>query len=281
MSPNITAPASKGSIRPGDTVANVAAELRELIYDGTFHPGQQLRQSDLAEKLKVGRTPLREAVRMLEAEGLLYSSANRGVSVSPLELGNSEELYAIRLLLEPRLAAALVDEYTEEELDRMRQLLEEAAAVEDRFKDFQEKHRAFHDVQLAHYSPTARAMVHHLHQRVHWHQRIYMSRPRVPADFLDVDWKLVDAISRRDEAAVRAISELHLLDAAIGLVLDVEPDHRFGPLVTAARGAEIELDVDPDGSIKRPVAIRWLRETPNLPAITTTNVAFDPGRPRR
>lgn len=268
-------PDGRAAVRHGDTVINVASRLRELIYDGVYRPGEHLRQSELAEQLEVGRTPLREAVRMLEAEGLLASTANRGVTVSPMELGSGEELYAIRLLIEPPLAAALVDEITPEELAKMEELLHEAATLEDRHKDFQRVHRAFHDVQLEHYSPAAREMVHQLHRRVHWHQRVYMSRPQVPADFLDVDWKLVEAIKRRDSGAARAISELHLLDAAIGLVLDVEPDHLFGPLLTAAQGSGIDVDAEADGSISRPVRVRWANRTPALPPITTNNIRCD------
>lgn len=264
------------SVRPGDTVMHVATQLRELIYDGVYRPGQPLRQSDLADSLGVGRTPLREAVRMLEAEGLVRSTANRGVTVSPMELGAGEELYAIRLLLEPPLAAALVDGFTQDDIERMKALLIEAAELEDRHKDFQRVHRAFHDVQLEHYSPAAREVVHQLHQRVHWHQRVYMSRPRVAGDFVDVDWRLVEAIERRDAAMARGISELHLIDATIGLVLDVEPDHRFGPLLTAARGAGIDIETAPDGSIRRPARIRWRQPVAGMPAITTSNLRHDP-----
>lgn len=266
----------RAPVRAGDTVANAAVRLRELVYDGVFTPGQQLRQSDLAERLRVGRTPLREAVRMLEAEGLLVSTANRGVTVSPVELGAGEELYAIRLLLEPPLTMALIDKFTAEDLRRMRELLVDAAKVQDRHKDFQRIHRSFHDVQLEYYSPAVRTMIGQLHQRVYWHQRIYMSRPLVPDDFLHVDRLLVDAIEARDREAVQAITQLHLIDAAIGLVLDVEPDHHFDALLVAASGAGIELAAEPGGLIRRPTRITWERPVASVPAITTSNVRYEP-----
>lgn len=214
---------------------------------------------------------------MLEAEGLLVSTANRGVRVSHVALGASEQLYAIRLLLEPPLAASLISRFTDKDLKRMRALLASAAEVQDRHKDFQRVHREFHDVQLRYYGDAIREVVDQLHQRVYWHQRVYMSRPLVPGDFLHADELFVNAIEAGDPDAVLAISQIHLVDAAIGLVLDVEPDHQFDSLLVAARGAGVQLDVGPDGLIRRPVRLSLQRDVASLPAISTSNVQYAPG----
>ena len=62
-------------------VDEVAQELRERIYAGTYEAGMQLRQEQLAEELQVSRTPLREALRLLEREGLVAAFPGRGVRV--------------------------------------------------------------------------------------------------------------------------------------------------------------------------------------------------------
>src|SRR5579871_4795611 len=87
----------------GGRVAIAYDRLRELIIGGSYFPGQRLTQTELSEALGIGRTPLREALRMLEADGYLVSVANRGVTVSAVGLGSTEELYAVRLLVEPPL----------------------------------------------------------------------------------------------------------------------------------------------------------------------------------
>jgi hypothetical protein len=97
-----------------------------------------------------------------------------------------------------------------------------------------------------------------------------MSRPRVPDDFISVDRALLEALERRDVDAVRGTLEFHLLDAALGLVLDVEPDHRFGPLLVAARGIGLTLEPVVDGRIVRPAL---LLGRPATPALTTSNLS--------
>ena len=81
--------------RPGDTVGRAYTRLLELILEGTYLPGRRLSQHELSQQVGVGRTPLREALRLLEADGFVVSTANRGVAVAPAELGSAEELYAV------------------------------------------------------------------------------------------------------------------------------------------------------------------------------------------
>ena len=64
-------------------VDEVADELRERIYSGSYALGAKLRQEELAEDLQVSRTPLREALRVLESEGLLHSEPGQACGSSP------------------------------------------------------------------------------------------------------------------------------------------------------------------------------------------------------
>jgi DNA-binding GntR family transcriptional regulator len=265
--------------RPGDTVQQLTDRLRDLILEGHYQPGQRLSQGDMAAELTVGRTPLREAVRMLEAEGLLDSTANRGVTVKRVSLESVEDLYAIRLLVEPPLAAALLDRYNEADIARMHEHLTAMIELRDRYRDFQRIHRDFHQVQLEYYGSEARRLVDQIHQRVFWHQRAYMSRPRVPEDFIDVDRLILEATERRDPDLMRQLTQFHLIDAAIGLILDVEPDHRFDPLLVAATGVGISIATDREQQIRRPTEIAWAGESV-LPAdLSTTNLRLAPKHP--
>jgi len=87
------------------TVAELVEELRKLIMSGAMLAGQALRQDALAARFGVSRTPLREAVARLEVEGLVVSEPNRGAVVFRPSTRELEEIYDVRLMLEPQAAA--------------------------------------------------------------------------------------------------------------------------------------------------------------------------------
>ena len=74
----------------------VAALIRELLITGELQPGEQLRQRDLAQRFSVSQTPVREAMRRLESEGLLNCDTHRGFTVVAPDLGRVEENFRIR-----------------------------------------------------------------------------------------------------------------------------------------------------------------------------------------
>jgi len=78
----------------------VAALIRELVITGELEPGEQLRQRDLAQRFGVSQTPVREAMRGLESEGLLTSDTHRGFTVAAPDAGRVEENFQIRAALE-------------------------------------------------------------------------------------------------------------------------------------------------------------------------------------
>lgn len=85
-----------------------AAEIRRLILDGTLRQGERLIEDRLAEQLGVSRNPVREALRVLEAEGFVDTAARRGCFVATLSAEHAADLFEVRLAVEPlgaRLAA--------------------------------------------------------------------------------------------------------------------------------------------------------------------------------
>src|SRR5580704_3130583 len=90
----------------------VAALIRELVITGELEPGEQLRQRDLAQRFGVSQTPVREAMRRLESEGLLTCDTHRGFTVAAPDVGRLEENFQIRAALESlgaSLAAPKID----------------------------------------------------------------------------------------------------------------------------------------------------------------------------
>jgi DNA-binding GntR family transcriptional regulator len=86
--------------RDGQSVATVHERLRAAILRGEIPAGEATSQVTLARHLNVGRTPLREALRMLQREGLVISEPNRRVRVAELSSDDAEELYIMRISLE-------------------------------------------------------------------------------------------------------------------------------------------------------------------------------------
>ena len=97
---------SEVTSRAGDNVVQVHEQLREAILSGDVRPGAKTSQAELARDLDVGRTPLREAVRMLQSEGLIVTEPNRRVVIASLSVEDAEELYVLRIALE--VAAARI-----------------------------------------------------------------------------------------------------------------------------------------------------------------------------
>ncbi len=91
--------------------------LRDRILAGLVSNDHAIRQDALASELGVSKIPLREALTRLEQEGLVLSRANRGFFVRPLETKEAEEVYALRLKLEPDVVALAAMRATDEERD--------------------------------------------------------------------------------------------------------------------------------------------------------------------
>lgn len=112
----------------------LAEELKEAIVGGKIAPGERLSEESLAATLKVGRVPMRAALRRLEAEGYVTFLSNSEVAVSKPTMEEVEDYYMIASALEGLAARLAVERAVPEELSRLRelhQLLKEACQRED------------------------------------------------------------------------------------------------------------------------------------------------------
>jgi DNA-binding GntR family transcriptional regulator len=96
----------------GHHFAAVYERLREAILLGELEPGAITTQMTLAEHFAVGRTPLREALRVLQSEGLVVNEPNRRVQVTSLTVSDAEQLHTARILLEPAAVRQTVPGFT-------------------------------------------------------------------------------------------------------------------------------------------------------------------------
>jgi len=114
------------------TLAAATVEaIRERILSGVYAEGEQLRQDALAAELGVSRIPVREALRQLEAEGLVTFSPHRGAVVSSFSVTEIEELFDLRAMLESDLVRRAVPRLTTEDFDRAAEILDEYESAFD------------------------------------------------------------------------------------------------------------------------------------------------------
>ena len=130
--------------------AQVLASLRAAVITGELAPGSLHSVQNLATQLGVSRTPVREALIKLAQQGMVRFERNRGVRILLTSLHDLEEVFALRLLLEPpavRRAVMRLDGNHKRELRRMFAHMEKAAKADDEFTMF-EHDRRFHRVLL-------------------------------------------------------------------------------------------------------------------------------------
>ena len=105
----------------------VAEKIREQIIRGEIPEGAQLRQDAIALQFQVSRIPVREALRQLEAEGLVNIVPNRGAVVPVLSPNDIEELFAIRALLEPEVLKLSIPHLTDDDFEQADAVLKKYA----------------------------------------------------------------------------------------------------------------------------------------------------------
>jgi len=121
----------------------VASYLREAILQGDIVPGEWIRQADIAERLGASRLPVREALRIIHAEGLADYETNRGSRVPKLDMHEVEVLYQMRERLEPLALSESIPHLGPDQLARLAAIQDQIEATTD-VREFVMLDRDFH-----------------------------------------------------------------------------------------------------------------------------------------
>lgn len=126
----------------------VFKSIREAILQGTYKQGDVLRETVIAKELNVSRTPVREAIRQLELEGLVYSIPNKETVVAGITEEDVEDIFMIRRRLEGLAARRAAERITEEELEEMKEAIDltEFYASKNDIVHIGELDHRFHDI---------------------------------------------------------------------------------------------------------------------------------------
>ncbi|MDQ0219519.1 GntR family transcriptional regulator [Peribacillus cavernae] len=123
--------------------------IRQEILNGNIEPGERLVQEDLAHSLGVSRMPIREALRLLEAEGLIQLEPHKGAIVKSMEVEDVEEIYELRSRLEGLAVSKSADKLSGEAIVELEKLTIQMKNSEE-VEDFVKANIEFHSILMKH-----------------------------------------------------------------------------------------------------------------------------------
>ena len=179
----------------------IANHLRSAILGGDLGPGDRVRQEDIAQQLGASRLPVREALQMLAAEGLIENEPNKGARVPRLSMHEVDVMYRMREQLEPLALAESLPELDDSDLDELSSLQQQIEADTD-VGHFLDLDRQFHLLTYA------GCRIEQLNTTVHrlWNSTQHYRRAFVQISGPQRMWVvnaehrlLLDALFRRDE----------------------------------------------------------------------------------
>jgi DNA-binding GntR family transcriptional regulator len=232
-------------VRAGDIVAQVHQQLREAILNGDIRPGIKTSQAELARDLGVGRTPLREAVRMLQDEGLVLAEPNRRVQIASLAVQDAEELYVVRIALEVAAARITVPQLTPGDIAELEGLMAQMSHLfaTGSLPLFRAPHRAFHARFVAGAGQRPTVLIAELFDHAERYRRVYGAASPDHFGRREAEHRaMLDAAAAGDVDGFADALAIHYVRTARLVTEALDPEHRLERLRTTvasvAPGAE-------------------------------------------
>lgn len=212
----------------GQSVEAIHDRLRDAILRGALSPGQQMPQVHLARHLGVSRTPLREALRLLQREGLVDVELNRRVRVAGFSLVDLEELYCLRLVLEASAVQLTVPRMVSEEVAELEAAMARMAHFADAedYERWEVPHRAFHAGLTSKAGARMRQLLSQLSDHAERYRRLYTLQREGGWQRGVVDHRrILDAFKERDADAAARRLVAHLARTPLSVIDMVEASY--------------------------------------------------------
>jgi len=203
-------------------------QLRKAIVRCEIPNGVQLSQRELSELLGVGRTPLREALRMLQREGLVEAEPNHRVRVADFSIPDLEQLYAMRISLEALAIRLTVPLLQTDELRQLEGFLTQMAGLPtpEEYERWEVPHRAFHLSLVAHAGSRIVTMIAQLSDHAERYRRFYSTEaPRAFERGMREHQAIVDACLARDPGLAAERLARHYSSVALGTLAVLAPEY--------------------------------------------------------
>ena len=197
--------------------------LRDAILKGELEPGERLMEIRLAERLGVSRTPIREAIRKLELEGLVIMIPRKGAEVADITEKSLRDVLEVRKALEELAVQLACEKITQEELEELEKAGENFKKVLNRSKDITEVAEAdvrFHDViYMATDNQKLIHLLNKLREQMYRYRVEYLKNPDVHEQLIQEHEEIVYHIKRREKAEATAVTCQHI-DNQVSAVTD-------------------------------------------------------------
>lgn len=199
----------------------VFAQLENDILNGKYQPGDSLIETKLSEELGVSRTPVREAIRQLELEGLVQLIPNKGVIVKGISIQDIEDIYTIRMMIEGLAARWATEKISSGELSELKEVLEfqEFYTAKNDAKRLMKYDTKFHDVIYK--ASKSKPLMHMLSTFHHYIQRargMSLSTPGRAQKVLEEHKAILQAIMERNPEKAEKLITQHIRNASVNLI---------------------------------------------------------------
>ena len=187
--------------------------LREAILKGDLKPGERLMEMHLATKLGVSRTPIREAIRMLEQEGLAVTLPRKGAQVAKMTEKDLQDVLEIRDALDELAVVSACSRMANSEFESLTAAMEvfEKAIKAGEVKDIVEADEAFHDViYKMTKNPKLEAIVGNMREQMYRYRYEYIKDPKVYSQLIEEHDAIIKGLKSRDVDGLREVMHTHL-----------------------------------------------------------------------
>ncbi len=205
--------------------------LRKAILTGQLKPGERLLEVHLAKKLGVSRTPIREAIRKLELEGLVVMIPRKGAEVAQITEKSLKDVLEVRRAMDAFIAELACERITDEEI----------AALQEAAKAFEEATRGkdtttiakadvrFHDIIIeASGNVRLKQLVNNLAEQMYRYRFVYLKDERSHKKLVSEHQAICDAILRHDKAAAAEAATIHIDNQEKAIISQLRADSKGG-----------------------------------------------------
>ena len=191
--------------------------LRGAILKGDLKPGERLMELQLASKLGVSRTPIREAIRMLEQEGLAVTIPRKGAEVAKMTEKDMEDVLQIRLSLEALAVRLSCENITPADLQELKVAMEdfEEKTKSGQFVEMAKADVKFHEILYkASNNPKLQQLLSNLREQMYRYRVEYLKDAAIYPRLIEEHHRMYDALKEKDQKQAVAYVEKHLHNQA-------------------------------------------------------------------
>ena len=187
--------------------------LKQMIIDGVIKPGERIIETEYSNKFQISRTPIREAIRMLELEGLVESQTTGGVIVKTLTREEISEIYKIRIALESLIIEEIIKKINNQDIKKLEKVLKntkkafEVKDIEKVFSLFTEFNQILYDIASL---PKVTGMINNINFYLKRFRKLSIDNPSRKEEAFEDHVQILEAIKNKELSTAISINRMHL-----------------------------------------------------------------------